>query len=89
MPKTSDLVFDNVDEFLKNNPTFAIRKLVLNTAAIRAVLREGTVIEGVRLVEGKPDEGYLPNVAKVSDQGVTTLEEILTGKKHVKKHDAA
>lgn len=53
MSKKSDLVFDNVDEFLKANPNLAITKPVPNTAAIRAILRAGGTLNGVKLVEAE------------------------------------
>ena len=50
MSKKFDIVFDNQEEFLKKHPHFAIVKPTPNYAAIRAVLRSGQHIEGVKLV---------------------------------------
>lgn len=51
MVKKTDLQFDNVEKFLKDNPHFSITKPTPNYAAIRAILRTGQEIEGVRIVE--------------------------------------
>lgn len=51
MSKKLDLQFDNVEEFLSKNPAFAVQRPTPNYAAIRAVLRAGQALDGVRMVE--------------------------------------
>lgn len=66
--KKSDLIFDNVDEFLKANPNLAITKPVPNTAAIRAILRAGGTLEGVKLVEAEKTPANPPAIGAEDEQ---------------------
>ena len=56
MSKTSDLIFDNKEDFVKNNPQLSVTKLVPNYTAIRAILRNGQSVAGVTLSEIKKGE---------------------------------
>lgn len=51
MAKKTDLKFEDETAFLTANPTLSVTKPTPNYAAIRAILRSGAELPGVKLVE--------------------------------------
>jgi len=67
MSKKSDIKFDNLADFIANNPTLVVSKVIPehvqkspNYAAIRAILRSGGALEGVSIVEAVKHEPAAP-----------------------------
>lgn len=86
MAKKFDVKFDDVEAFKKANPQLTVSKEIPahtevspNYAAIRAILRSGQKLEGVKLVEVATSSANPP--ANGTGESSTEAEDALTADK--------